>query len=199
MGSGRWAVAEAKTQASGQFSRAPTGNDCNDSGWAAVGSRSSTRTRRWGDHEEFAHAATIGSHRLWVFGFPSHTRRKSDQPNIEGPCFGEQGPFFVAWEAEADPKGYAAAIMPAEDKPPCQITRLFCQRPPNCPRPNAVRLIDDLATTLLNHEEEFSLSQEWLDEIERRSAAIESGAAETVDWETVRRDLFRRVGLEIGT
>jgi putative addiction module component (TIGR02574 family) len=59
------------------------------------------------------------------------------------------------------------------------------------------RLIDELTATLPENGE-FTLSREWLDEIERRGAEIESGAVETVDWETVRRDLFRRVGLDRG-
>ncbi len=60
------------------------------------------------------------------------------------------------------------------------------------------RLIDDLAATLPDHPD-FQLSQEWIDEIERRSAEIDAGTATTVDWETVRQDLFRRVGLNGGT
>jgi len=63
------------------------------------------------------------------------------------------------------------------------------------PAADRERLIDDLTATLLD-DQPVSLSPEWLEEIERRSAEIDSGAAETVDWETVRRDLFRRVGLD---
>jgi putative addiction module component (TIGR02574 family) len=60
-----------------------------------------------------------------------------------------------------------------------------------------LRLIGDLSDSI--PEQEVQLSPEWLAEIERRSAEIEAGTVETVDWETVRNDLFRRVGLERGT
>jgi putative addiction module component (TIGR02574 family) len=56
------------------------------------------------------------------------------------------------------------------------------------------RLIDELVATL--DQVSVSLSSEWIDEIERRSAEIDAGTVELVDWETVRRDLFGRVGLD---
>lgn len=57
------------------------------------------------------------------------------------------------------------------------------------------RLIDDLSATLPDGGL-VSISAEWRMEIERRSAEIDAGGVETVDWESVRGDLFRRVGLE---
>ncbi len=56
-------------------------------------------------------------------------------------------------------------------------------------------LIEELSATLMG-EESVSLSPEWIEEIERRSAEIDAGAVELVDWETVRKDLFKRVGLD---
>lgn len=66
----------------------------------------------------------------------------------------------------------------------------------NLPLDQRMRLIDDLTDTLPETE---GLSPEWQAEIERRWAEIESGAVETIPWETVREDLFRRVGLNRGT
>ena len=62
------------------------------------------------------------------------------------------------------------------------------------PLDQRLRLIDELTDTIPELEA-GDLSPEWLAEINRRSAEIESGAVETVAWETVREDLFRRVGL----
>jgi putative addiction module component (TIGR02574 family) len=56
-------------------------------------------------------------------------------------------------------------------------------------------LIKELSATLID-EESVSLSPEWIEEIERRSAEIDAGAVELVDWEIVRKDLFKRVGLD---
>ena len=39
------------------------------------------------------------------------------------------------------------------------------------------------------------LTDEWLEEIQRRSAEYESGAVQTVPWEQVRADALRRVGV----
>lgn len=64
------------------------------------------------------------------------------------------------------------------------------------PLDQRMQLIDDLTDTL---PETAGLSPEWQAEIERRGAEIESGAVETTAWETVREDLFRRVGLNRGT
>ena len=39
------------------------------------------------------------------------------------------------------------------------------------------------------------LTDEWLEEIRRRSAEYESGSVQTVPWEQVRADALRRVGV----
>lgn len=57
-----------------------------------------------------------------------------------------------------------------------------------------MQLIDDLTETLPQHPS--GLSPEWIEEINRRSAEIDAGTAELVDWEVVRADLFKRVGLD---
>jgi putative addiction module component (TIGR02574 family) len=38
------------------------------------------------------------------------------------------------------------------------------------------------------------LTDEWLEEIKRRSAEYESGSVQTVPWEQIRADALRRVG-----
>lgn len=55
-----------------------------------------------------------------------------------------------------------------------------------------LRLIDDLASHLPD-DQPPSLSPEWCAEIERRAKEIDSGAATSVPWETVRKELFGRV------
>ncbi len=39
------------------------------------------------------------------------------------------------------------------------------------------------------------LTDEWLEEVKRRSAEYDSGAAETIPWEQIRADALRRVGV----
>jgi len=39
------------------------------------------------------------------------------------------------------------------------------------------------------------LSEQWLAEIERRSAEFDSGAVQTVPWEQIRADALRRAGV----
>jgi putative addiction module component (TIGR02574 family) len=39
------------------------------------------------------------------------------------------------------------------------------------------------------------LTDEWLDEIKRRSAEYESGSVQTVPWEQIRADALRRIGV----
>ena len=39
------------------------------------------------------------------------------------------------------------------------------------------------------------LTDEWLEEIKRRSAEYESGSVQTVPWEQIRADALRRVGM----
>ena len=48
-----------------------------------------------------------------------------------------------------------------------------------------LRLIDELAATVPD-DQPPSLSAEWLAEIDRRSAEIDSGEVETIPWKTVR-------------
>lgn len=40
------------------------------------------------------------------------------------------------------------------------------------------------------------LTDEWLAEIQRRSAEYDSGSVETVPWEQIRAEAFRRAGIE---
>lgn len=42
------------------------------------------------------------------------------------------------------------------------------------------------------------ISQEWLAEIERRSAEYEAGRAQAIPWEQVRRESRLRAGLQLG-
>ena len=39
------------------------------------------------------------------------------------------------------------------------------------------------------------MTDEWLEEIKRRSAEYESGSVQTVPWEQIRADALRRVGV----
>jgi putative addiction module component (TIGR02574 family) len=63
------------------------------------------------------------------------------------------------------------------------------------PVADRVRLIDALAATVPD-DCLPALSGEWLAEIERRSAEIDSGAVSPIAWEQVREDLFKKVGLD---
>lgn len=56
-------------------------------------------------------------------------------------------------------------------------------------------MIDALASSVPD-DSPPSLSDEWLAEIERRSAEIASGKVQTIPWEQVRRELFDKVGLD---
>jgi putative addiction module component (TIGR02574 family) len=58
-----------------------------------------------------------------------------------------------------------------------------------------LRLIDDLAASVPD-DQPPSLSDEWLAEIDRRSAEIDSGTARTESWLDVRRRLLHKVGLD---
>jgi putative addiction module component (TIGR02574 family) len=40
------------------------------------------------------------------------------------------------------------------------------------------------------------LSDEWREEINRRSAELEAGSVQTVPWEEIRADALRRVGVD---
>lgn len=39
------------------------------------------------------------------------------------------------------------------------------------------------------------LSNEWLEELQRRSAEYDSGSAQTTPWEQIRADALRRMGV----
>jgi putative addiction module component (TIGR02574 family) len=58
-----------------------------------------------------------------------------------------------------------------------------------------LRLIDELAATVPD-DRPPSLCEEWLAEIEKRAAELDSAAVTPVPWESVRKDLFRKVGLD---
>ncbi len=58
-----------------------------------------------------------------------------------------------------------------------------------------LRLIDELAASV-PEDQPPSLSQEWLAEIERRSAEIDAGTVTPEPWTEVRQRLFRKVGLD---
>jgi putative addiction module component (TIGR02574 family) len=57
-----------------------------------------------------------------------------------------------------------------------------------------LRLIDELASSVPD-DQPPTLSDEWLAEIERRSAEIDSGAVMPEPWPKVRQRLFRKHGL----
>jgi putative addiction module component (TIGR02574 family) len=56
-----------------------------------------------------------------------------------------------------------------------------------------LRLIDDLASSVPD-DQPPRLSEEWLNEIERRVAELESGAVQADSWEDVRQRLLRITG-----
>jgi putative addiction module component (TIGR02574 family) len=56
-----------------------------------------------------------------------------------------------------------------------------------------MRFIDELWETMPEQEPAATLSPEWIEEIERRSAEIDAGTAKLEDWESVRARLFRDV------
>lgn len=58
-----------------------------------------------------------------------------------------------------------------------------------------LRLIDELAGSVPD-DEPPTLSPEWLAEIERRSAEIDTGTVSTIPWEEVRQRLQKKVGLD---
>jgi putative addiction module component (TIGR02574 family) len=62
------------------------------------------------------------------------------------------------------------------------------------PVTDRLRLIDALASSVPD-DAPPSLSPEWLAEIERRSAEVDSGAYIPIPWDQVRRDLLKKVGL----
>jgi len=58
-----------------------------------------------------------------------------------------------------------------------------------------LRLIDDLAATVPDDQPPV-LSDEWLCEIERRSAELDAAVVEAESWSEVRERLFRKAGLD---
>jgi len=46
----------------------------------------------------------------------------------------------------------------------------------------------------LEGEADPGVEQAWLEEVQRRLAEIDSGAVKTIPWQTVRRNLIRRLG-----
>lgn len=57
-----------------------------------------------------------------------------------------------------------------------------------------LRLIDELSSSMPD-DQPPQLSQEWLDEIQRRSKEIEEGSVKTESWEDVRARLQSRFGV----
>ncbi len=64
------------------------------------------------------------------------------------------------------------------------------------PVADRIRLIDDLWGTL-PHDARPPLSDEWVAEIQRRSAEYDAGSAETVSWEQVKAEALRRPGMAV--
>ncbi len=60
--------------------------------------------------------------------------------------------------------------------------------------PDRLRLIDDLASSVPDGHPP-ALSSEWLAEIERRSAELDSGAVTVEPWPGIRERLFREHGV----
>lgn len=56
-----------------------------------------------------------------------------------------------------------------------------------------LRLIDAL-WDLVPPDADIPLHEDWAPDLERRVADIESGAAETIPWATVRKEALTRIG-----
>ena len=54
------------------------------------------------------------------------------------------------------------------------------------------RLIEAVLDSLPEDREHPPLSAEWMEEIERRSAAFERGETKAIPWETVKAELIER-------
>jgi len=63
------------------------------------------------------------------------------------------------------------------------------------PTTDRLRLIDVLAASVPD-DQPPTLSEAWLEEIERRSEELDSGAVEPEAWTDIRRRLFDRHGVE---
>ncbi len=64
------------------------------------------------------------------------------------------------------------------------------------PLADRIRLIDEIWDTFPD-DSLPPLSDEWVAEIERRSAEYDAGSAETVSWERVKADALRRIGMAV--
>ncbi|MFO7903876.1 MAG: addiction module protein [Planctomycetota bacterium] len=64
------------------------------------------------------------------------------------------------------------------------------------PVADRIQLIEDLWGTLPS-DALPPLSDEWVAEIQRRSAEYDAGSAETVSWEQVKAEALRRVGMAV--
>ena len=64
------------------------------------------------------------------------------------------------------------------------------------PVADRIQLIEDLWDTLPN-DGLLPLSDEWVAEIQRRSAEYDAGSAETVSWEQVKAEALRRAGMAV--
>ena len=62
------------------------------------------------------------------------------------------------------------------------------------PASDRLRLIDDLAASVPD-DQPPALSEEWLAEIEHRSAELDSGAVIPEPWSDIRQRVFRRHGI----
>jgi putative addiction module component (TIGR02574 family) len=60
------------------------------------------------------------------------------------------------------------------------------------PEHDRLRLIDALWATVPPEHESF-FSEEWVQEIERRTAELDAGTGKTVPWSQVRRDALARI------
>ncbi len=61
-----------------------------------------------------------------------------------------------------------------------------------------LRLIDELASSVPD-DQPPQLSDDWRDELARRSAEIDSGEVTTEDWKDIRARLFEKHGIERGS
>ncbi len=58
-----------------------------------------------------------------------------------------------------------------------------------------LRLIDELSATVPD-DQPPTLSKEWITEIERRSAEVDTSVVETIPWDEVRKNLFRKTSVD---
>lgn len=64
------------------------------------------------------------------------------------------------------------------------------------PVADRIQLIEDLWDTLPS-DALPPISDEWVAEIQRRSAEYDAGSAETVSWKHVKAEALRRVGMAV--